>query len=76
LVDPSSAIIKLNAQPLMVESEKIVSNQTMAFYASNTTGFGKIFRDAALLVDSSLAFSGHGFPSYMDISDLQNVVLK
>jgi HK97 family phage major capsid protein len=36
ILDPSASIIKMNVKPLMVESERIVSNQTEAFYASMT----------------------------------------
>lgn len=68
MVDKDMTIIKYNAQPLLVESEKIVSNQTEATYASMITGFGIVFRDGRLIVDQSLAFSGNGFPSYMDPS--------
>jgi len=53
--------------PLMVESERIVSNQTEAFYASFTLGFAKMFTDACLILDKSKAFSGYGFPAAMDI---------
>jgi len=75
ILDPSNALIKFNAQPLLVESERIVSNQTEAFYASLTTGFAKIFRDSTIIMDSSKAFSGYGFPSYMDITALENVTI-
>lgn len=68
LVDPAATIIKYNAQPLLVESEKIISNQTELTTATLITGFGIIFRDGRLIVDQSLAFSGNGFPSYMDPS--------
>lgn len=74
MVDKSSAMIKLSSQALMVESERIVSNQTEAVYASLTTGFAKVYRDAAILLDSSSVFSG--FPSYMDIDPLKNVGLE
>lgn len=76
LVDPRYALIKFNVIPLMIESEKIVSNQTEAFYASLTTGFGKIFRDSAVLVDKTLDFATNGFPDYMDIDSFQNIVLE
>ena len=39
MVDTSAALIKLTAKQLMLESERIVSNQTEAVYASLTTGF-------------------------------------
>ena len=74
LLDSRFALIKFNVIPLLIESDKIVSNQTKEFYASLTTGFGKIFRDSALVLDDSLAFSTHGFPDYMDIDSFQNEV--
>lgn len=67
LVDPRFAMIKLNAQSLMLESERIVSNQTEATYASLTTGFSKMYQDAAILVDGAKAFSSYGFPDYFDV---------
>lgn len=73
ILDPSSAIIKMNVNPLMVESEKIVSNQTEAFYASLTMGFAKMFTDAAILMDQSEDFAVQGFPDWMDVDALQNV---
>lgn len=76
IIDPSSAIIKYNAQPLLVESEKIVSNQTEATYASLTTGFGIIFRDSRVIVDQTLAFSGNGFPTYMDVDSAEVVDIE
>lgn len=73
LLDPSKAMIKFNAQPLKVESEKIVSNQTEAFYATITSGFARMFRDSAVILDDAQAFSGAGFPTYMDIDPYQLV---
>lgn len=73
ILDPTAAIIKMNVNPLMVESEKIVSNQTEAFYASLTMGFAKMFTDAAIIMNQSLDFAGNGFPAWMDVDALQNV---
>ncbi len=73
VLDSSSAIIKYNAQPLLVESDKIVSNQTLETYASLTTGFGILFRDARIVIDSSLDFAAAGFPTYMDVDALEQV---
>lgn len=67
LIDPSAAVIKLTAKQLMLESERIVSNQTEAIYASLTTGFSKMYQDASILVDAKKEFSYHGFPEYMDV---------
>lgn len=76
LLDPRFGLIKFNVVPLLIESEKIVSNQTEAFYASLTLGFGKIFKDACLILDETLDFATNGFPDYMDVDALQNVVFE
>lgn len=77
IVDPSSAIIKYNAQPLLVETDKIISNQTIETYASLTTGFGILFRDARIIIDSTLDFqTGNGFPTYMDVDTLEDVTIE
>lgn len=75
LVDPRYALIKYNVIPLNIESEKIVSNQTEAFYATITTGFGKMFMDAAVILDKSVPFSTNGFPDYFDVDAFQDVQL-
>lgn len=76
MVDPRFALVKFNVIPLLLESEKIVSNQTEGFYATLTTGFGKLFRDSAIVLDQSITFAGNGFPSYMDVDAYQNVVFE
>src|SRR5687768_17138678 len=73
LVDRSSAVIKYNAQPLLVENDRIVSNQTLETYASLTTGFGTLYRDARIIIDASLTFAGNGFPAYMDVDAAENI---
>lgn len=75
IIDRSSAIIKFNTQPLLVEDEKVVSNQTMSTYASLTTGFAILYRDARVIVDQSLLFSGNGFPAYMNVDPLEQVTI-
>lgn len=76
LVDPRSALIKLTARQLMLESERIVSNQTEAIYATLTTGFSKMYRDAAILIDSSKDFSSNGFPEWMNIDPFISVNIQ
>ena len=76
LVDPRFAMIKLNAQSLMLESERIVSNQTEATYASLTTGFSKMFQDAAILLDGSKEFSTYGFPDYLNVDKYSTASLE
>lgn len=76
IVDPSSSLVKFNAQPLLVESEKIVSNQTEAFYASLTTGFAKMFRDSSVVMDKSDTIGNLPFPAYMDVDSFENIVIE
>lgn len=76
LIDKAAGMIKLTAQPLMLESERIVSNQTEAMYASLTTGFSKMYRDAIVMLDSRKAFSSNGFPEYMNLDPLMSVNLE
>lgn len=76
LIDKAAGMIKLTAQPLMLESERIVSNQTEAMYASLTTGFSKMYRDAIVMLDSSKAFASDGFPEYMNLDPLMSVNLE
>ncbi len=76
LVDPRAALIKLTAKQLMLESERIVSNQTSAIYASLTTGFSKMYRDAAVLLDPTKSFAEAGFPEYMNIDPYITATLE
>lgn len=76
LVDPSAALIKLTARQLMMESERIVSNQTEAVYASLTTGFSKMYNDAALLLAADKAFTTNGFPSSLEVDPFLLVNLE
>lgn len=76
LIDPSAAVIKLTAKQLMLESERIVSNQTEAIYASLTTGFSKMYQDASILVDAKREFSSNGFPEYMDVDKYISGVME
>jgi len=66
ILDASAAMVKLNAQPLLIETEKIVSNQTEATYATITTGFATLFRDSRIMLDKSQDFVAAGFPTWMD----------
>ena len=66
----------MTARQLMLESERIVSNQTEAIYATITTGFSKMYRDAAILLDGTKEFTDNGFPDYMNIDPYLVVDLK
>jgi len=76
LLDKSAAMIKLTAQQLKLESERIASNQTSSVYASLTTGFSKMYQDASLLLDSSKAFSTNGFPEFMEVDPFLNIAIE
>lgn len=66
VIDPATSLIKLNAQPLLVETDRIISNQVNETYATITTGFATIFRDSRVILDRSLDFSAAGFPTWMN----------
>lgn len=76
LVDKTSALIKLNAAGLRVESDRIVQKQISGTYVTLTTGFANLFRDARLLIDYSLAYSDNGFPSWMDMRSIEAETFK
>ena len=76
LIDTSAALIKLTARQLMMESERIVSNQTQAIYATLTTGFSKVYQDATVLLAANIPFSEAGFPDFMSIDPFLNVSLE
>lgn len=65
MIDPSFALVQLTSAPLNVEGEKLVSKQIQGSYASITTGFANIFRDARVLVDTTLDVASNDFPAYM-----------
>ena len=68
VLDPRFAMVQLTSAPLLVEGERIVSKQIQGSYASITTGFGNIFRDARVIIDRSLTRTVGGandFPAWM-----------
>lgn len=76
MVDPSLAMIEYVAQPLLVESEKMVSNQTEATYVSFMTGFGIAYTDSRLIVDRTEDFDIQGFPAYLNYAAAQTEKFK
>jgi hypothetical protein len=65
LNDPSASLVQLTSAPLLVEAEKIISKQIEASYMSITTGFGKVQRTASIVIDGSITYTGHEFPTWM-----------
>lgn len=74
MIDNTSALMKLNAEALKVESERIAERQLTGTYVTVVTGFAKLFRDSFLIIDGTQEFDG--FPSYMDVSAAENVLIK
>ena len=65
LQDSSASLVQLTSAPLLLETEKIVRKQIEGSFASITTGFAKLQRNASIVIDGSILFSGNGFPSWM-----------
>jgi len=69
LVDPAMSMLKLDFMPLRVESERIMSRQLGATYASIITGFSTLDRKNRIQLNTASAFSSAGFPSWMAAVD-------
>lgn len=63
--DSSAALVQLTAQALMLETERIASKQLAGTFASIYTGFAKLQRNASIILDGSIAYASHGFPTWM-----------
>lgn len=74
LIDNTSALIKLNAEALKVESERIAERQLTGTYATVTTGFAKLFTDAFVILDGTQTFTS--FPSMFDVAAAESVLIK
>jgi len=79
-VDSSKAVIKYNAQPLLIETEKIIQNQAIETYASMTTGFVTMFQDGRAILDMSVANTDPGLSindySYLDVDAAEQVQIS
>lgn len=76
VIDPTAALMKFNSSNLQVESERIVEKGLTGTYATMTTGFANLFRDARVIIDKSIAFSGNGFPTWMDVGATETETFK
>jgi len=65
IIDTAVSLVKLTAQPLLLETEKIISKRLYNSVASTITGFAKLQRNGVVVMDKSLAFAGNGFPTWM-----------
>jgi hypothetical protein len=66
IADTSAALVQLTAKPLMLESERIARKQINGTFASIYTGFANVQRNARVRVKRTLAFSGNGWPTWMN----------
>jgi len=62
-VDRAKAMVQLTAMPLLLESEKIVSRQLTAEFASIITGFANLFKDGRLVLDYSTTIGTNPGPT-------------
>lgn len=76
LIDKTAALMKLTSKQLTLESERIVSNQTEAVYATETTGFSKMYHDASLQLAANKSFAENGFPDFMNIDEYIHETLE
>lgn len=66
-LDPQRAMVKLQFRGMVTERRRNIKNQTEELFISDHIGFAIVKRDARVVLDKSIAFSGNGFPAYMDI---------
>lgn len=76
MYDAKSALIKLNATGLLVESARIAERQLTGTYVTQTTGFARMFRDAFLIIDGTLDIATNPFPAYMNPNAAENVIFE
>jgi hypothetical protein len=75
-IDGRAAIMQLIVAPLAIENEREASRQMSNLYVSQTFGFYKLKRDAAVLLDKSVTFAAKGFPDWMNIEAFQRSRFK
>lgn len=61
------AMAKLQYRSMTMERRRNEKNQSNELYVSDHIGFAILRRDARVMLDKSLDYSTHKFPSYMDI---------
>jgi hypothetical protein len=65
LFDPAQAMQYLIFRPLLVESERLIMRQVEGTACTIISGFTTLDRNARIIIDKSLAFSGYYFPARM-----------
>lgn len=67
LLASGSCMTELKYGSMKVEERRNAQSQENEMFVSDNVGYAIIRRDGRLLMDKSIAYSGNGFPSYMDI---------
>jgi hypothetical protein len=69
IVDTAVSLVKLTAQPLLLETERIIMKRLQGSVASTITGFAKLQRNGSTLIDKTLDYNAAGgankFPAWM-----------
>lgn len=68
----SRCMLKHTFRPMLTERRRNPKTQKEEIYFSDYIGFSIVRRDARVIVNKAVAFSGNGFPSYMDVDSYQN----
>ena len=76
LIDPTSALVKLNAGSLKLESERIAERQITGTYASLITGFANLFRDARLIITGTDTLANLPYPDYFNVDAVETKTYK
>lgn len=74
LIHKPAALIKLTSEALKVESERIAERQITGTYVTTSTGFGKLFDDAFVMIDGGQKFTQ--FPDILNKLNDQKVLIK
>lgn len=76
MVDPKSALVKLNASALRLENERIVERQITGTFATVHTGFATVMDDARLLIDGTSTLVAKPYPASWNVSGAENVIIS
>jgi hypothetical protein len=63
--DRDRTMVKLTAQPVMIETERIVAKQIQGAYATTYTGFAIVQRNGRVIIDETVAFNSNQWPTWM-----------
>jgi len=66
-----AAVAEYVTQGLMLERDKVISKRVIILAWSERLHYQKLMRQAALLIDTTKAFSSYGYASYMEPAELE-----